>query len=658
MTEPVDTPVPDDARWWLAHEGCGTLVWDGSGGIVLAANTAAVRLLGPPVAAMPNTGLRQPDATRPGAGPGETLIGASVRDLFEIADRSSPADLPAWLGAAYPSERRIPRQGQDDLRLWLITWALPGPQQVWATLCLEADAPSQPDAAFAAHMELLYQRSPLMYFTVDDQGRILGVNHTAIEQLAYSRAELVGRSLADLFHPDDRESAARQIALGFDEPDTIHECELRKVRRDGDVMWVAQWARAVPGLGDAAELLVVWQDVTARRGAEQALRDSEARFLQAQKQEALGRLAGGIAHDFSNLLTVVLGHCDAARQLLPGDSPVLEELQGIREVAQQATNLSRQLLTFSKRQVVQPEPLRLDDVVARMTPLFRRLLGARIALEVVWLPGLPRVLADPGQIEQVLTNLVVNARDAITDDGNVRISTSLAGAAAFTDDTGVAAQPGRTYLCLSIRDDGVGMPEEVRQRAFEPFFTTKADDRGTGLGLPTVHSIVTQAGGGVAVASAPGQGCDVRVYLPTIPTSAAPAAAPAEARTFPGGHETVLLVEDREAVRRVAQRFLARRGYRVLEAESAEEALEVAAAHAGEIDLLLSDVILGGMDGYALAIALTASQPSIRVVLMSGYPSEMLARAGHGGPIFPFVNKPIDFPTLAQLLRDQLERRS
>ncbi|AMY07897.1 Blue-light-activated protein [Luteitalea pratensis] len=514
MTEPLDTRVPGDARWWLAHDGCGTLVWDGRSGTVLAANATALRLLGRDASWAPG--------------------GESIRDLFEIADGPPAAELATRLGAGQPRERRIARQGQDDLRLLLITWEVPGPAHAWATLCVDMEAPSRPDAAFAAH----------------------------------------------------------------------------------------------------------------------------PRILQAQKQEALGRLAGGIAHDFSNLLTVVLGHCDAARQLLPRDSPALEELQGIQEAAQQATNLSRQLLTFSRRQVVQPEPLQLDDVVARLTPLFRRLLGARVSLEVVWLTGLPRVLADPGQMEQVLTNLVVNARDAIADVGKVRIATSLAGASAFTDDTGVAAQPGRTYLCLSIRDDGVGMPEEVRQRAFEPFFTTKADDRGTGLGLPTVHNIVTQAGGGVALESTPGHGCDVRVYLPTIPASAAAPVAPVEARTFPGGHETVLLVEDREAVRRVAHRFLSRRGYRVIEAESAEQALEVAEAHAGEIDLLLSDVILGGMDGYALAIALTARQPGLRVVLMSGYPSEMLTRAGNGGPIFPFVNKPIDFPTLAQLLRDQLERRS
>jgi signal transduction histidine kinase len=513
VTKPVDTPVPDDARWWLAHEGCGTIVWEGGTGAILATNATAAQLLG--------------RATAPAAGT------ESIRNLFDVAHLSSQADLAAWLGADQPRLRAIARQGHADLRLLLITWQVPGPTPLWATLCLDVDATSLRDAASAT------------------------VQH----------------------------------------------------------------------------------------------------LVQAQKQEALGRLAGGIAHDFSNLLTVVLGHCDAARQLLPRDSPVLEELQGIREVAQQATNLSRQLLTFSRRQVVQPEPLQLDDIVARMTPLFRRLLGARVSLDVVWAPGLPRVLADPGQIEQVLTNLIVNARDAIDEVGNVRIRTSLVGATGFTDDTGVVAQAGRTYLCLSIRDDGVGMPEEVRQRAFEPFFTTKADDRGTGLGLPTVHAIVTQAGGGVAVESAPGQGCDVRVYLPAIPVSAAQPAAPAETRTFPGGHETVLLVEDREAVRRVAQRFLARRGYRVLEAASAEEALAVADAHAGEIDLLLSDVILGGMDGYALAIALTARQPGLRVVLMSGYPSEMLARAGNGGPIFPFVNKPIDFPTLAQLLRDQLERR-
>lgn len=514
MTEPIDTPVPDDARWWLGHEGCGTLVWHGDTGAVIAANPAAARLLG--------------RATAPAAGAG------SIRNLFDVAHLSSEAELAAWLGADEPRLRAVERSGHADLRLLLITWQVPGPSRAWATMCLDLDATSLRDASLA----------------------------------------------------------------------------------------------------------------------------TDQRLVQAQKQEALGRLAGGIAHDFSNLLTVVLGHCDAARQLLPRDSPALEELQGIREVAQQATNLSRQLLTFSKRQVVQPEPLKLDDIVARMTPLFRRLLGPRVSLDVVWAAGLPRVLADPGQIEQVLTNLVVNARDAIADIGNVRISTSLVGAAAFTDDTGAAAQAGRTYLCLSIRDDGVGMPEEVRQRAFEPFFTTKADDRGTGLGLPTVHAIVTQAGGGVAVESAPGQGCDVRVYLPAIAVSATQPAAPVETRTFPGGHETVLLVEDREAVRRVAQRFLARRGYRVLEAESAEEAIAVAAAHVGEIDLLLSDVILGGMDGYALAIALTERQPDLCVVLMSGYPSEMLARAGNGGPTFPFVNKPIDFSTLAQLLRDQLERRS
>jgi CheY-like chemotaxis protein len=337
---------------------------------------------------------------------------------------------------------------------------------------------------------------------------------------------------------------------------------------------------------------------------------------------------------------------------------VLEELQGIREAAQQATNLSRQLLTFSRRQVVQPQPLQLDDVVARMTPLFRRLLGPRVSLDVVWVPGLPRVLADPGQIEQVLTNLVVNARDAIADHGAVRITSSLVGASAFAEEAGVPGAPGRTYLCISIRDTGAGMSEDVRRRAFEPFFTTKADDRGTGLGLPTVQAIIQQAGGGIAVHSAPGEGCDVRVYLPTLAPSPMPSPAPAEPRPMPGGQETILLVEDREAVRRVAQRFLARRGYQVIEAESAEQALVLAETHAGEFDLLLSDVILGGMDGYELAIALTARLPGLKVVLMSGYPSEMLTRAGSTGPVFPFVNKPIDFPTLAQLLRDLLDSRA
>jgi two-component system, cell cycle sensor histidine kinase and response regulator CckA len=642
VAEP-ESLVPDSVRWWLAHEGCGAIVWDGDTSVILGANATAGRLLGA-------NGLPWV--------PGHE----SIRDVFGIAYGSATADLAAWLGAHEPREQRVSRPAPTDtLRLLLLSWRVPASGAVWATLCLELDAVTahaRPGDSTAAHMELLYQRSPLMYFTVDSDGRIVGVNRTGLEQLGYARDELVGRHVADVFHPDDREAARRQVTMGFREPEITHAWELRKCRRDGSVLWVEEWARAVPGPHNTAELLVVCQDITARRAAEQALRESEALLLQAQKQEALGRMAGGIAHDFGNLLTVVLGHCDAARQLLPRDSPVQDEVQGIREAAQQATNLSRQLLTFSRRQVVQPEPQQIDDVVARMTPLFRRLLGARILLDVVWVPGLPHVLADPGQLEQVLTNLIVNARDAIAGDGSVRITTSLVSASAFTDETGITGQPGRTYLSVSIRDDGAGMSEDVRRRAFEPFFTTKADDRGTGLGLPTVQAIVTQAGGGIALHTAPGAGCDVRVYLPTIPvpTTSGPVVSK-DPRTLPGGHETILLVEDREAVRRVAQRFLARRGYQVLEAESAEQALEIAQANAGAIDLLLSDVILGGMDGYALAVALTSQQPGLRVVLMSGYPSEMLSRAGVAGPVFPFVNKPIDFPTLAQLLRDQLERR-
>ncbi len=383
----------------------------------------------------------------------------------------------------------------------------------------------------------------------------------------------------------------------------------------------------------------------------------EAGLLQAQKQEALGRLAGGVAHDFGNLLTSVLGHCDAAQRLVSRDSAAWAEIDAIRQTAQQATSLSRQLLAFSRRQVLRPQPLILDDVVARMTPLFRRMLGPRIALEVVWVPGLPRVLADATQIEQVLTNLVVNARDAMPEGGSVRITPSLVSASAFAADTGGDVVPGRTYLCISVRDSGPGMSEEVQRRAFEPFFTTKSRDGGTGLGLPTVQAIVQQAGGGVALHSSPGDGCDVRVYLPALPAVREPGPPARDERPLPGGHETILLVEDREAVRRVAQRFLARRGYRVIEASSAEQARALAESHAAEIDLLLTDVGLGPADGYDLAVELAARRPALKVILMSGYPSELLAMADGVGPHFPFIHKPIDFPTLARLLRDLLDGR-
>lgn len=598
MYDAIDALVPDCARWFLATGSSAVVLWQGNGQVIQG-NDAAARLLG----------VASPTA----------LAGLALSAVFTLSGSLTGEALARELGL---DGARTCVLGEGRGRPVLCaTWHVPASVPLWATTLTEAAALAAPASATrlteasAAHMELLYQRSPLMSFTVDAAGLIVSVNRTALDQLGHPLESLVG------------------------------------------LMWVAEWARAVPGPAGDAELLVVCEDVTARKRAEQALRQSEALLLQAQKQEALGRLAGGIAHDFGNLLTVVLGHCDAARQLVPRESAVLEELQGIREAAQQATNLSRQLLTFSRRQVVQPQPLQLEDLVARMTPLFRRLLGTGVALDVVWLPGLPRVLADPGQIEQVLTNLVVNARDAVGDRGRVRITSSLVSASTFTDETGIAGQSGRTYLCLSIRDDGPGMSEEVRRRAFEPFFTTKADDRGTGLGLPTVQAIVTQAGGGIAIVSAPGEGCDVRVYLPALAAAPAPPPVVLDARHMPGGHETILLVEDREAVRRVAQRFLARRGYRVIEAESAERALELAETHGQEIDLLLSDVVLGGLDGYALAVALTGRLPGLRVVLMSGYPSEMLARAADTGPVFPFVNKPIDFPTLATLLRQLLDSR-
>ncbi|HTU99213.1 MAG TPA: PAS domain S-box protein [Luteitalea sp.] len=633
--------IPDCARWFLASESCAVLIWR-DGGVILAINEKAGRLLA-------------------GVGCAWAPAVTTVRDVFVMADTANAEDLALALGSDGPRARLLGNSDHPESRLLVASWSLPADGGLWATLVTDA-APlaaqlKQVDTA-AAHMELLYQRSPLMYFTVTADGRILTANRTAIEHLGYPIESVVGTPVSDVFHEDDRDTVQRQIARCFREPDVTHAWELRKIRHDGEVIWVAEWARTLPDTGHPPELLLICEDITARKRAEQALRDSEARLLQAQKQEALGRLAGGIAHDFSNLLTVVLGHCEAARHQLPRESPVIEELDSIREAAQQATNLSRQLLTFSRRQVVQPQPLQLDDVLTRMTPLFKRLLGASVGLQIVWLPGLPQVLADPGQMEQVLTNLIVNARDAIGESGTVRITSSLVSASAFSTDTGAPGTPGRTYLCISIKDDGPGMSEDVRRRAFEPFFTTKADDRGTGLGLPTVQSIVTHAGGGVGLQSAPGQGCDVRIYLPTLAAATPPTPATTAARPLPGGTETILLVEDREAVRRVAQRFLSRRGYNVIEAESAEEALVLAETHAAEIDLLLSDVVLGGMDGYELALALSGKLPGVRIVLMSGYPSEMLARAGSSGPVFPFVNKPIDFSTLAQLIRDLLDSRT
>jgi two-component system cell cycle sensor histidine kinase/response regulator CckA len=376
--------------------------------------------------------------------------------------------------------------------------------------------------------------------------------------------------------------------------------------------------------------VVSLEDVTERLALEEQL-------AHAQRMEGIGRLAGGVAHDFNNLLTVILSNARFAEDEIPQGSPLRELVAPIREAAQRGTALTRQLLAFARKQVVSPVILDLNGVVRGVGRLLQRLLGETVTIGVRLAPDLWRVRIDPGQLEQVLVNLAVNARDAMPGGGRLSISTAntaLDGAEARA--FGLA--PGE-YVRLDVSDTGHGMDEATLRRAFEPFFTTKGE-RGTGLGLATCLGIVEQAGGSIRAESAPGKGASFHVVLPRHAPEAAPAAREPEATAPRAGPATVLLVEDDESVRRAAVQSLRRAGYGVLSAASGPEALRVAADHAGPIDLLLSDVVLPGMSGRELAERLRALRPEVRVLFTSGYAEDEVLRTAAADGSVPILPKP------------------
>jgi signal transduction histidine kinase/ActR/RegA family two-component response regulator len=388
--------------------------------------------------------------------------------------------------------------------------------------------------------------------------------------------------------------------------------------------------------------LVRWwgtqRDVTERRLLEEQLR-------QAQKMEAVGRLAGGIAHDFNNILTAILGTSDLMLRDLPAGHPARDDVHEVRKAALRAADLTRQLLAYSRRQVLAPKVLGLNAVLAGLGPMLRRLIGEDIELVTLLAPDVPAVRADPGQIEQVVLNLAVNARDAMPSGGRLTIET-----AAVTLETGRCAQ-------LAVIDTGTGMTPDVRAHLFEPFFTTKEVGKGTGLGLATVYGIVEQSGGTIHVDTAPQRGTAVRIYFPAVaPAAPDPDNHTAPAPATPGGGAAILLVEDEEAVRTFARRALEAAGYQVHLAASGREALDRVAALPDPPRLLVTDVVMPGMDGRALAAQLATLVPGLRILFTSGYTDDPLARQDLGDQGTAFLQKPFNTETLLERVRQVLAR--
>jgi two-component system cell cycle sensor histidine kinase/response regulator CckA len=372
----------------------------------------------------------------------------------------------------------------------------------------------------------------------------------------------------------------------------------------------------------------------------------------SRKLETMGKLAGGVAHDFNNLLTVLLGGCEFLRDEAGLSAPGLEMCRMMKGAGDRAAALAQQLLAFGRRQVLEPVPLRLNELIRGLRDLLRRTIPENITLELRLDPSLGEIRADRTQIEQVLMNLVFNGRDAIAGAGTLTVETAPAELAAPLPGTPDAVRPGR-YCVVRVRDTGSGMTEEVRQRIFEPFFTTKAPGRGTGLGLATVYGIVKQSGGFVRVESAPGAGSTFAIYLPWAEARAAAPDAEFKAAGPPPGAETILVVEDEDEVRGHLRRVLRDSRYTVLEARDGEEGLSVSERWPGRIHLLLTDVVMPRLDGPRMAERMRRSRPSMKVLFMSGHDDELLDRAGPLGP--HFLQKPFAHEALARKVREMLD---
>jgi len=391
-----------------------------------------------------------------------------------------------------------------------------------------------------------------------------------------------------------------------------------------------------------------------RQRAEEALRSSEQQLRQSQKMEAVGRLAGGIAHDFNNLLMVMMGYTELLLEQLKPGNQLREHAQQVWNAGQRATAVTQQLLAFSRRQAVVPKVLDLNGVLANLGKMLPRLIGEDVQLVIVPGKNLGMVHADSGQLEQVIMNLVVNARDAMPDGGELRIETANARFAADDPDR-PASVPCGDYVSLSVKDSGVGINPEMMSRIFEPFFTTKEVGKGTGLGLAMVYGIVQQSSGHIAVESKPGAGTDFTVFLPRVTEAKQAAEGRAAARQVRGGTETILLVEDEEGVRSLVLAVLQSKGYNLLEAPNAHEGLRLAEQHKGSIDMVLTDVILPQMTGRELAERLQASRPGIKVLFMSGYTDDKLSVQGGFHTSFPFLQKPFSTEMLALKVRELLD---
>jgi two-component system, cell cycle sensor histidine kinase and response regulator CckA len=506
-------------------------------------------------------------------------------------------------------------------------------------------------------LQTVIEASPHAIYALDLEGRITLWNRASERIFGWSEREAVGRF--NPIVPEEKQEEFRALRERVVREGGFFDVELTRRKRDGSPVAISLSSAAIRNRwGAVIGFMAIASDISERKRMEAALKESEEQLRHAQRLEAVGRLAGGIAHDFNNVLTAILGYGEILQRRLCGDADALGGLGEIVRCAERASSLTRQLLAFGRRQVLQPKVLDLNAIVANMENMLRRLIGEDIELAVRTAPELWPVSVDPGQIEQVLMNLAVNARDAMPGGGKLFVetrNTELDGSYLLRRSV---VRPG-SYVVITVSDTGTGMDEETASRVFEPFFTTKAPGKGTGLGLSTVYGIVKQSGGYVWVYSEPGKGTTFKVYLPRHKGEAEDEARPAlhagKRTSPPRGQETVLLVEDDSVLRRLLANMLRTGGYRVLEAEDGTEAIRVTEGFHEPIHLVVTDVVMPRLGGRDLAKALARDKPDAKILYMSGYTDDMIFHDGVLEWDKPLIQKPFSMEVLLRTVREVLD---
>ncbi len=503
----------------------------------------------------------------------------------------------------------------------------------------------------------MFEQAAVGMAHVNLSGAWMRVNQRLCDIVGFDHDELLARSIQSVLHPDDVVAHEEQMRRMTSGEISTSALEHRYLRKGGTVIWATLTLSLMREASGAPKYCIaIFEDITQRK-------QLELQFFQSQRLEAVGRLAGGVAHDFNNLLTAITGYSDALLDAMESEDERRTDVQQIRRAAEHAAALTAQLLAFSRKQVLRPKVLDLNAVVVGMDSMLRRLIGEDIALSTV--AGIDpdiaagRVRADPAQVEQVVMNLVVNARDAMPDGGRITIETANIDLAESYADRHVAFVPGK-YVMLAVTDTGCGMDKETQGRVFEPFFTTKGPGKGTGLGLSTVYGIVKQSGGYIWVYSEIGHGTTFKLYLPRVEDAVDVPSAPEPPKSFEmlRGTETILLVEDEDALRTLINRMLTKYGYTVLEARHGREALAICEAYSGRIHVVVTDVVMPEMGGRELVdrlASLRTGDPPIKVLFMSGYPGGDMVRRGVLDVQTAFLQKPLTLASLARKLREILE---